>query len=171
MFFAIFHWRKCFLGRDLSWFFLAKFFGFCVETPLHWFFWWRLLSFWSRFLFKDLLVDVFLQGFFGRYFSAFFWYRFSSDMFWKSFLFRNFCWYFSSASLWRRFYGRFCLVENYLQRCLGIVFASDFVGGFFLDIIGKKISCQRFFCRDLRVEVSLQNLVESFLRFLLGMFF
>ena len=57
-----------------------------------------------------------------------------------------------------------------MQRCLGIVFASDFVGGFFLDIIGKKISCQRFFCRGLIVEVSLQNLVETFLCFLLGMF-
>ena len=57
-----------------------------------------------------------------------------------------------------------CLVEDVLQRCLGIDFSSDFVGGFFF-LFGKKKLCQRFFCRDLMVEVSLQHVVETFLHF------
>ena len=56
-----------------------------------------------------------------------------------------------------------------MQRCLGIDFWSDFVGGFFF-LFGKKKLCQRFFCRDLMVEVSLQHLVETFLHFLVEMF-
>ena len=41
---------------------------------------------------------------------------------------------------------------------------------FFL-IFGKKKSRQRIFCRDLMVEVSLQNLVQTFLLFFVDMFF
>ena len=80
-----------------------------------------------------MLVDVFLLGFLGRYFSTFFGVQiflqtffdgvFSSEMFAGI--------DFSSASFWHIFYCGFCVVEKYLQRCLGMDFASDFVGVFF----------------------------------------
>ena len=89
-------------------------------------------------------MQIFLQVFFHRVFS--------------SEIFAGID--FSSASFWHRFYCRFSLVENYLQRYFGIVFSSDFVGGFW-----EKKSCQKIFCRDLMVEISLQNLVETFLHF------
>ena len=45
-------------------------------------------------------------------------------------------------------------------------FASGFVCGFFLEVFGKTKSCQRFFCRALMIEVSLQILEKVFLHFL-----
>ena len=92
------------------------------------------------FFFWDFWVDIFLR-FFGvqTFLQTFFDGVFSSEMFAGI--------DFSSASFWHIFYCRFCVVEKYSQRCLGMDFASDFVGVFFdfwEEETVSKIFLQRF---------------------------